>query len=201
MIRHAISWMLTLVLLSLAVIAGTQHEYLHALLAIVAIIISFIPSIIKRNWHEHLPWTMELLLVLVMTLHIGGGALGFYTTFTWWDTLTHFLGSAIIALLGFLGTFALYESGRIHVTIRMMGVFTFFTAIAVGAIWEMAEFASDQLLGTDNQPDNADTNLDLITDTLSAGVVAVLGVWYLKHLPEARIERNVEKLLERLGRI
>lgn len=201
MIRHAISLMLTLVLLVLAGIAAAQQEYLHALLAVVAIIISFIPAIIKRDRHEHLPWTMELLLVFVMTLHIGGGTLGLYETISWWDTLTHFLGSAMIALLGFLGTFALYQSGRIHVTIRMIGVFIFFTSIAIGAIWEIAEFTSDRLLGTDNQPDNADTNLDLITDTLAAGIVALLGVLYLKHLPEARIERNVEKLLQRLGRL
>ncbi len=194
-LRTLISWSLTSILVVLACIAGAQKEYLHALLAVTTILISFVPAMIKRNAHEHLPWTMELFLVSVMTLHIVGGTLGFYDRFAWWDILLHFLGSAMIALLGFLATFALYRGGKIHVTVNLIGVFVFFTAIAVGAIWEMAEFASDRFLGTNNQPDNADTNFDLITDALAALVVATLGVKYMKNLPEPMIEKNLEKLL------
>ncbi|MEO8057246.1 MAG: hypothetical protein ABI671_02895 [Burkholderiales bacterium] len=66
-------------------------------------------------------------------------------------------------------------------------VIMFVFAIAVGALWEIFEFAADQWFGMQMQkpmfgdPSGlTDTMWDLIVDTLGAGAISVFGWWHMK---------------------
>ena len=59
-----------------------------------------------------------------------------------------------------------------------MFVVTVALGLAVGAVWEMAEFTSDHFLGADLAKSERDTATDLMVDGLGAvGGGALLVVW------------------------
>ena len=196
-IGNTIAWIVEILLVGVVCLALYHRAYLQAITGLVAIIISFIPAMVKRNYRVRLPWAFELVLIAALYLHMSGLVFGWYSKYAWWDVMTHMLGSAVVAVLGFLIVFALYRAGKIHVTIGMMSVFTFFFAVAIGGLWEITEFGADTFFHTHNQPSLQDTDFDLINDAFAAILVAIFGAHYLQKLPEAKVERNIEKLIRR----
>jgi hypothetical protein len=60
-------------------------------------------------------------------------------------------------------------------------VVTFALGAATGAIWEILEWASDSLLGTNLQLGNEDTVTDLLLDSCGAILGAILLVMWARH--------------------
>lgn len=64
---------------------------------------------------------------------------------------------------------------------RFVALFAFMFAVGMGALWEIFEFAMDQLFGMNMQKSGLiDTMWDLIVDTAGALVIALLGWVYLR---------------------
>jgi hypothetical protein len=130
-----------------------------------------------------LPRVYDLALVLAVTLQSWGEALHAYDSITWFDNVVHFS-------LPFFGGPTLYivlaridvvpdpkdeTHGRHYVGI---GIVAFALGVALGALWEIVEWASDTLLGSQLQLSNGDTVGDLIADSLgSLCGAALLVVW------------------------
>jgi len=190
-LNTVISLLLKLLLIAILPLMIIKGEYLLAVLAIVAILLSLSPIILKKKANVNLPWIVDFLITLALYLHMGGLVFGWYNKFAVWDVLTHLLGTTVIALLGFLFVFTLYYSGRIHLGIRLIGFFTFIFAMAIGGLWEIAEYSTDAILGTNSQPTLRDTIWDLIWDAAAGLVVAGLGMLYAKYTPEDKIKESV----------
>ncbi len=190
-LNTVIAYTLQGLLLVLFVWELIQKQYLYAIVGALAVIVSLLPAWFARNYRITLPWIVESLIAFGLLLHVSGLTFRWYVTFPWWDIAVHLIGTGIIALLGFLFIFALYYSERIKVTLRMMGFFAFIFAIAIGALWEIAEFATDKTVGSKSQPDLDDTMYDLINDTIAAAIVSLLGCWYVKHQPENKLRTHV----------
>ena len=101
------------------------------------------------------------------------GTLAFFAIWTPWDTVVHFYSGFVVAP-GIV--FALGITGRRYgfsmppwLAAVMVVAFSGFVAL----LWEIAEFASDAVLGTEAQITNFDTMTDLIAGTASAIIVAV----------------------------
>lgn len=94
------------------------------------------------------------------------------------DGLLHFAGGLAITFL--FGRLLLRNGTRIGIAEHSIGCRL--TALAGGvstaAIWELAEFFSDQLLTTDIQRSLEETMTDLAFSALGAGVVAVFSLVY-----------------------
>ena len=58
--------------------------------------------------------------------------------------------------------------------------------MAIGSFWEITEFVSDNLFGTQLQPGLRDTMYDLIFDLAGGTIIGVLGDVYLKRMPKER---------------
>lgn len=195
-----ISRALQFVLIGLFASTVFHGDHIAAGAALIAVILSFLPAMVKRNADITMPWIAEAFLTFAFVLHVAGFQYGLYEQYVWWDTLTHLTGSAVIGMLGFFTVFSFYKTGKIHITYVMAGAFIFLTTVAVGGLWEIVEFTMDNTLGTHNQADNVDTNTDLIWDTVAALIVAITGALYMSRSPEAKVEKNIEKLLARLER-
>ena len=129
---------------------------------------------------------------------MGGLVFGWYSKFKFYDVVLHIYGTMLIALLGFMFVYTLYYTGKIKLSLRMIAVFTFLFAMAVGGLWEIAEFSTDRVLGTNAQMDSlADTMGDLIFDGVGGILVAFLGMWYVRKTPEKRINQHIARLLNR----
>jgi uncharacterized membrane protein YjdF len=87
---------------------------------------------------------------------------------------------------------------------RFVALFAFLFAVAVGALWEIFEFAIDRTFGTQmqkpmlNDPSGlTDTMWDLIVDTLGALGISVFGWWYMRRGADSFIEIWIQKFIAR----
>jgi hypothetical protein len=147
---------------------------------ILALIVSFIPTILKRNYQITLPLVLEILITIALILHVGGGLLGAYGI-THYDTLTHFVSSFLVAFLAFVVIYILdeYWDGLI-MDKYALAFLVVITTIAMGVIWEFNEWITDIIFGTHEQWGYDDTIKDLFIDMIAGLVMAFIGVAMIK---------------------
>jgi uncharacterized membrane protein YjdF len=161
-------------ILALTIFSFYEKEYLLGINGILCLIVTFLPLILKRRWNITLPWTLNLLIVFSLCMHAAGESAGLYTFFyPIYDKIGHFIGSITIALLGLALLIAL-ENTNLKLEKSYAIFFIIIFTMAIGAIWEIAEFTTDQLLGTRAQPGLTDTMYDLIFDFLGGLFIALL---------------------------
>jgi uncharacterized membrane protein YjdF len=92
----------------------------------------------------------------------------------------------------------------LHMRPSFVALFAFFFAVAVGAVWEIFEFAMDAFFGTNMQPATAgdpsgltDTIQDLIVDTVGAAVVSLAGWRYLARARTAYVDNWARRFIQR----
>jgi hypothetical protein len=134
----------------------------------------------------NLPRLYDLGFVLVLTLHAGGEALGWYDSWEWFDRAVHVVLPCLVAPVLYLGLARLEvlpdprdDTHARHYT--GMAIVTFCLGMAVGGLWEIVEFTSDGLLSTALSEGNSDTVGDLVADAvgslLGALLLVALAVW------------------------
>ncbi len=136
------------------------------------------------NWR--VPPDLELWYVAFIYASIFLGTyLDFYSQFVWWDALLHF-GSIFGLSIGlYLVVYSWKRSNRVDLGSGVLCFLVFSTAVAAGALWEIYEFWADIYLGPymdfQMQASNRDTMLDLLFNSLGAGLGATLGYQHLEH--------------------
>jgi hypothetical protein len=154
-----------------------------------------------------IPSEIQIVAVLFIfcTLFLGE-VHGFYTRFPWWDASLHTGSGLLLGMLGFMLVYILNEDAHVdlHMSPAFVALFAFFFAVGIGAIWEIFEFAMDQLFGTNMQPAThgdpsglSDTIHDLIVDTIGAGAVSLAGWRYLSKAREAKIDTWLSRFVRR----
>jgi hypothetical protein len=177
-----------------------EEDWSTALLILGILILTFIPAIIRRSGRVHLPVEFDLIIILFVFFSLYLGELqGYYTLYWWWDIVLHTGSGLLFGIAGFLMIFLLNEEKKINLNLKplFLAVFAFVFAIALGAIWEIFEFSMDQLLGFQMQPSLWDTMWDLIVDSLGAGIISVLGYFYMKKGDFFVFDRMVHKFVDR----
>lgn len=199
-------WLLLLLFAADALISGRLSL---AFVALATLALSLAPVYLGRYAHVRVPPSF----VLLVTIFIGatlflGEVYNFYERFWWWDIMLHG-GSAIgFGLIGFILVFMMFQGDRFAAPPLAVAFFAFCFALAIGATWEVFEFAMDQLFGFNMQKSGlVDTMTDLIVDMGGAGIGALSGFFYLKgqekNFPMALIHEFVDrnpKLFRRLKR-
>src|SRR5215208_7069216 len=130
-----------------------------------------------------LPRPYDLCIVLALTLQAWGEGLHVYDSITWFHNVVHFA-------LPFFGGPTLYivlarldvvpdPKDETHTRHYVgIGIVAFALGVAIGGLWEIVEWSSDNLLGSDLQLSNDDTVGDLIADSLgSLCGAALLVAW------------------------
>lgn len=155
------------VLLAAAVAAALRGDTKGAVnLAIAAVIALAIRPLL-------LPRAVDLAVVLALALQGFGEALGLYDDVAWFDRVVHVLipmvaGPTLAIALARLdvipdpqdATTARHHAG-LWIVAAALG-------LSVGAVWEIFEYASDGLVGSDLSQGNVDTVGDLLADTVGA---------------------------------
>jgi len=177
----ATSHILKVVIVLLLVIAIWNKNWTGVFGCILGIVLSFIPTILKRNYNVTLPWIMDILIAFALFLHIGGVVLNAYQFIPGYDTITHFFSSIIIAFLAFVVIYLLDEYwGGLHMDKYAMAFVVIIFTIAMGVIWEFFEWTIDFLFGTHEQWGLYDTMKDLFIDTIAGIFMAFTGVNLIK---------------------
>ena len=131
----------------------------------------------------NLPRVLDLAFVLPMSLTGWGEALGFYDTYAWFDRVVHFLvptlGAPVVYVA--LARLEVLPDPRDETGLRRdtgMFLVTLALGLAIGAVWEIIEWAADGTLGSNLSEGNDDTVGDLIADGLGAlAGAALLLLW------------------------
>lgn len=140
--------------------------------------VSLLPLVVEAIGRVRIPLYLQLLYaILVFTGGFMGSYHRFYDVWQPWDSVVHFFSGIMIALwMGYILRSVMRKHDFVLPRWLFALVITSFSAL-VAVLWEIAEFAADQALGSLAQIDNYDTMIDMITGTLSALIVAVILAW------------------------
>ncbi len=174
----AASHILKAFIFSMGIWSAYKHDWQWAFGCFFAFLLAMSPLFIKKSYHISLPWIMELLIAVALSFHVWGGVLHLYSI-SYYDKIAHFSVSAIVAFFALTTIYLLdvYWKG-LHMDIFMVGFFIFIFTIAMGTIWEIGEFTSDQIFSHGipvAQISLYDTMTDLIADTLAGIIMGIAG--------------------------
>lgn len=109
-VKHVIaSYSMKIVILATLLLAIREQQWLWVLGSVIGIIIGFIPTLLKKDYHITLPWSIELLIASVFALNMIGILLKAYYTIPGYTALTQLLISILIAFFAFAIIFILDE--------------------------------------------------------------------------------------------
>ena len=130
----------------------------------------------------NLPRIYDLAAIVALAFTQGGEAFGLYDAIEWYDRVVHVVVPLLASQIIYLclarmevmpdpsqETLPLHEAGML--------IAVFALGLAVGALWEIFEWSSDGLFGSELSEGNTDTVGDLIADaggSLAGGALMVL---------------------------
>jgi|LSQX01.3.fsa_nt_gb hypothetical protein len=176
---------------------------------LLGLVVMMIPSLIERKWSISIPNYMYIMyfIFLYCAIYLGEVRSFFYLV-PYWDVILHAFSGAMLGALGFSLISILNNTKSINVQLSpfFVSLFAFCFSVAIGAIWEIYEYAVDSLLSLNMQKFRladgtpligqnalADTMKDIIVDTISALVISVAG--YYINILEARKNNKAASLL------
>jgi hypothetical protein len=126
-----------------------------------------------------LPRLYDLAFCIGFGLTGWGDALGLYEKIGFYDLIVHSLASFFFAPVLYIllaRAEVLADLKQVTTAHHVVGVFvvTLALGLAVGAVWEMAEYSSDHYLGTHLAKSERDTATDLMVDGAGAAAGAAL---------------------------
>lgn len=167
-----IAWVLTTIMAASALESGFTGALLWGGFELVIVTIVAIPALSVRDWTAIVSWP----LLAVATFAAGAGAAGlpFETTV--------YLAVASLALIVVveLEAFTSVELSR-----RFAVGFAVLTTMALQALWTVAQFYSDQWLGTEYLRSQTELQWDFVAVTAVALVLGMVFQWYTNRFEPA----------------
>jgi hypothetical protein len=162
------------------------------------------PLVLRERLPVRVPYAFQILVVaFVFGALFLGEVRGYYERFWWWDTVLHASSGLLLGMLGFMLIYILNADEHIHFDVRpgFMALFAFCFALALGALWELFEFAMDRSFGltmqkpTPGDPSGlTDTMVDLAVDAAGALAVSLYGFRYMRRGEPSFIVRLIERV-------
>ncbi len=121
-------------------------------------------------------WMDLMFSLLVVFNNLFGLGFAFYYTVPGWDIVTHYTTSLFLAVSALILLQKAYPQLLIQAPKVLVVLAMVMFALGLGALWEIGEFASDYLRGTDFQHGLTNTMQDLIVDLIAGLVVGVAWV-------------------------
>ena len=213
-VTAGLSWFMKLLMVLLLPVELYKGDYLFSILLVFSVVLSLIPSLVERSYRVTLPFELDLLITLSIFLNtFMGEGMNFYQKVRLYDKALHIYGSAVVGLLAFVVVYTLHYTRKVRLSLPFIGFFTFTFAMAMGGIWEIMEFAVDNIFGKTTQNGLADTMWDLVNDFVGGVITAAVGMLYVKYSnPDVRkrlamplgevfgMGRRIDRLKERLER-
>lgn len=176
-LNAVIAWVLTGVLVLVAVANFLAGLFVTMAIATVAAAVALTPAVVRRSWTRTIPWPLLLLASLPLAI----GAFG-----------PSFLGDMLfafgIAALALLVVVALQMTTTVRMTPNFAIGFVVIATLATAGFWALGSAASARYLGTAFVETN-DQLMVIFTAALLASVVSALVFrWYFGRRLEANLE-------------
>lgn len=172
-------------------------EFGLGVIALGVLALTYVTDFIEQRYQIDIPLELEVYMSMFVFAAIFLGEIGsFYDRFWWWDVLLHSSSALVFGFVGFLILYVLYWQQKLQTSPLIIAVFSFSFAMAIGGLWEIFEFAMDELFGLNMQKSGlADTMGDLIVDGAGALVTATVGYRYIKREETGILGRVTRKFL------
>ncbi|MDR2444840.1 MAG: hypothetical protein LBD44_02730 [Spirochaetaceae bacterium] len=191
----------------LAVFFGQGRDYgLMLLQCLLGLAVLFLPGLLERRCKVVIEnFVYIFFVVFLYAAIILGEVHDFYYRVPHWDTLLHACSGIMLGAIGVSAIDILNSSKKVRLNLSegCIALFSFFFAVALGAIWEIYEYSMDLFFGFNMQRHRLengvqlvgqlalyDTMKDLIVDVLGAAAICIVGYLVLK-----RKNRNVLRLV------
>ena len=164
-----------------------RRDWENVFLTSTVILLTLAPAFLGRRYRIVIPPEFQLISAAFVFLSLYlGSARDLYYKYWWWDVVLHTGSGFLLGIVGFVVLFLLHQTDRLPAGMRPSFVCFFGVTFAVtlGVLWEVFEYAVDELAPAINMQSRetgvADTMHDLIVDTLGAVVVAFMAYAYTK---------------------
>lgn len=125
-----------------------ERQWMHVFLVVGIMVVMLTPILLKTHLPMQIPHEVQIILIgfMFVTLFLGE-VRDYYIRFWWWDILLHGTAGLLLGLLGFIVVYILNENKNVDMSMRpsFLALFAFCFSQAIGALWEMFEFAMDYL--------------------------------------------------------
>jgi hypothetical protein len=180
--KFLITGIIRIILIIALISAIVNFRWTIIFVTILVFVLTFLPSIFEKKYKIDIPAEFEIITILFIYASLFLGEVhSYYVRFWWWDIILH-TGSAIaFGFIGFILMYILYKGKKVQGSPIMISIFAFSFAVAMGAVWEVFEFAMDGFFGLEMQKSGlVDTMWDLIVDIVGALIASLSGYLYLK---------------------
>ncbi|MCV6594044.1 MAG: hypothetical protein OIF48_13895 [Silicimonas sp.] len=177
-----LTWAVWIILTAATLFALVTAHWSNVFVTVTALFLTLLPNVFSDRFQIRLPLTFLAAMSLFVfgTLFLGE-VFDFYERFWWWDVLLHASSAVGFGIIGFLFVFYLFQGDRFAAPPIALATIAFALAITIGTLWEIFEFAMDQIFGLNMQKSGlVDTMWDLIVDSLGALLGAASGFFWLK---------------------
>lgn len=178
-------------ILAIAVVwSAAQGQWTNA----VALAVFLIASFVFVTQDDRLPTLFDFLFVLAALLNAGGWVARWFYAPGPYDEITHaFTIFALTLAFSFWVYQPLLRVFRDHRLLYLIAITSF--GIAVGAVWEIMEWAAGLILQTEVIGSLNDTVSDLLMDMVGATLAAILSFWALKQWvnPENSVQMREQR--------
>ncbi len=166
----------TLVIL-LFIVQVIQRNYESAFLCLLTLSLLVVPSFLQLTLRIELPTMLEItLLLFIFAAQILGEIGEFYIIFPFWDTMLHTLNGFLAAAIGLSLVELLNKSDKLvfYLSPLFTVIVAFSFSMTIGVVWELFEFAMDQLFALDMQKDTIIHSFSTVVLDPAGGNKAVL---------------------------
>lgn len=133
----------------------TKSRYVLIIVqSIIGLLGLMIPSIANKKFKLKIPIYLRVVLVVFIYLAVFLGEVqDYYYKIPFWDNILHAFSGFIFAIISLSIINLLNDNKSVHMQLSPMfvAVFAFCFAVALGALWEIAEFSMDTFLGLNSQ--------------------------------------------------
>ena len=198
-VHERLAAILQLILAVGLVLSIYEQQWLNVLTITGILLLTLLPTLLGKRFNFFIPPEFELLaIIFIFAALFLGEVRNYYERFWWWDAALHTTSGGLLGILGVLLVYILNKQPRIdiHMTPAFISIFAFMFAVAMGALWEIFEFAMDSFFGMNMQKSGlVDTMWDLIVDAAGALFVAIAGYIVMKTRSESFVRRWIESFV------
>ncbi|MDD3263829.1 MAG: hypothetical protein PHT94_02945 [Candidatus Nanoarchaeia archaeon] len=197
-ILRYITWFLRISLLIAIIISIIELNLMTTFISSLILFLTFLPDIIESKTKIRFPIEFELVTIIFIYGALFLGEIKqYYFRYWWWDSALHTLSGLSIGFAGFIILYTLQKKNKIAASPFIISLFAFMFAIGIGGLWEIFEFAMDQIFGFNMQKSGLiDTMWDLILDSIGALITSIIGYFYLKGNKNKLFDRLVSKFVQ-----
>ncbi len=162
-----------IIVLLVVKVVMNDFQFIHYLLT--TFLFTFYDKILQKYLHFRFgSFVSSLLLIFIFLSQVLGRTFEFYTTVFFWDILLHTIAGVLFYFMG-KELILHFNQQPLKEVVLILACVSF--ALAIGVIWEIAEFTYDWLFIKNTQEARGLIGMEAIIDTMSDLIVLTVGAF------------------------